>query len=293
MMPWLSNHAGRACRIVMADPAILSMLTVRRPARQPPAEQRSPGSTPGRWPLRAPGPHGGPGRRWRRCGPRRTWPTTPSFAPRAGDAVHQPIPATRLDARIPGPPNWSCAADRPPGGPLAADQAPGPAPGQGSRWNVADVRLPALRTGGRSGVTTRRWPSLGPVTVLVATRQPQERALTWRDRDGPAHPRAGAQGGHRDRQLPGKIRVGVGGPAAPVTRVAAAREPGPGALPPGRCWRSSRPSRTRSRPARSGPPGHPPGPGTAHAPDPPPPAGAGLVDVWVHQDEIAALSRAG
>jgi hypothetical protein len=28
------------------------------------------------------------------------------------------------------------------------------------------------------------------------------------------------------------VRLGVGGPAAPVTGVAAAREPGPGALPP-------------------------------------------------------------
>jgi hypothetical protein len=84
------------------------------------------------------------------------------------------------------------------------------------------------------------------------------------------------------------------GPAAPVIGVAAAGEPGPGALSPlGVAGRSSRPRRTGSRPARSGPPAHHPGPGAAHGRDPRPPAHTHLVDVWVHQDEIAALSRAG
>jgi hypothetical protein len=220
-------------------------------------------------------------------------PGHPEHADRAAAGTATPGRArlTWLDARIPGPPNWSCAADRPPGGPLAADQAPGPAPGQGSRWNVADVRLPALRTGGRSGVTARRWPSLGPVTVLAATRQPQERALTWRTETARPTPGRAARAATETGSFP--VRLGVGGPAAPVTGVAAAREPGPGGAPPGRCWRSSRPSRTRSRPARSGPPGHHPGPGATHGPDPPPPADTHLVDVWIHQDEIAALSRAG
>jgi hypothetical protein len=275
----------------MADPAILSTLTVRRPARRPPAEQRSPGSTPGRWPP--------PSSR----SPRRAWPTMATVRATA-DMADNP----KLRGRGPATPSTS-RSRRPASTPGSQARPTGPAPladRQAVRWQPTRPRDPPLARG--PGGT---WPTCACRRCGLAAGQGDDAALAVLGAgDGaagdppapgaglnlagprrPGPPRAGAQGGHRDRQLPGE--VGVGGPAAPVTGVAAAREPGPGALPPGRCWRSSRPSRTRSRPARSGPPAHHPEPGATHSPDPPPPADTHLVDVWVHQDEIAALSRAG
>jgi hypothetical protein len=84
------------------------------------------------------------------------------------------------------------------------------------------------------------------------------------------------------------------GPAAPVIGVAAAREPGPGGAPH-RALLEVQPSeedeekactvRPRQRTSQD------PVPRTAETHRPP--AHTHLVDVWVHQDEIAALSRAG
>jgi hypothetical protein len=275
----------------MADPATLSTLTMRRPARRSPAEQRSPGSTPGRWPP--------PSSR----SPRRAWPTMATVRATA-DMADNP----KLRPRGPATPSTG-RSRRPASTPGSQARPTDPAPltdRQAVRWQPTRPRDRPLARG--PGGT---WPTCACRRTAWRPVRGDDAALAVLGAgDGaagdPPAPGAGLTWGTETaRPTPGRapraatetgsfpVRLGVGGPAAPVTGVAAARNQGRGRSPPGPCWRSSRPSRTRSRPARSAPPGHHPGPGAAHGPDPPPPAGAGLVDVWVHQDEIAALSRAG
>ena len=184
---------------------------------------------------------------------RQAQPWRPGPARPSACRSRRPAPA----ARIPGPPSWSWPDDRPPGGVLAADQARDGPPWLGVQVEPSRLELKALWT---------------------ETARPTPRRA----------PRAAAE----TRSVP--VRFGLGGPGRPGHRGRGGWGTRAGGAPRlGVAGRSSRPRRTRSRPARSGPPAHHPGPGAAHGRDPPPPAHTHLVDVWVHQDEIAALSRAG
>jgi hypothetical protein len=132
MMPWLSNHAGRAGRIVMADPVTLSTLTMRRPARRSPAEQRSPGPTPGRWPP--------PSSR----SPRRAWPTM-ATVPATADMADNP----KLRPRGPATPSTS-RSRRPASTPGSQARPTDPAPltdRQAVRWQPTRPRDRPLARG--------------------------------------------------------------------------------------------------------------------------------------------------
>jgi hypothetical protein len=215
----------------MADPATLSTLTMRRPARRSPAEQRSPGSTPGRWPP--------PSSR----SPRRAWPTMATVRATA-DMADNP----KLRPRGPATPSTG-RSRRPASTPGSQARPTDPAPltdRQAVRWQPTRPRDRPLARG--PGGT---WPTCACRRTTWRPVRGDDAALAVLGAgDGaagdPPAPGAGLTWGTETaRPTPGRapraatetgsfpVRLGVGGPAAPVTGVAAARNQGRGRSPLG------------------------------------------------------------